>query len=135
MDSQRRYEQLLGADRLTLTSAFEEAGWRTVFDVPANTRDWPEGEEFYGFDQLYDSRNVGYQGPEFGYAPMPDQYTLAEFRRDELRRRRRPGDGRDRPGLQPPPVGAVAAAGRRGTRSATARSSTAQPTQPDVVRT
>ncbi|HEY0950707.1 CDP-alcohol phosphatidyltransferase family protein [Nocardioides sp.] len=84
VDSQRRYDQLLDADRLTLTSAFAGAGWRTVFDVPANTRDWPEGAGFYGFDQLYDSRDVGYRGPEFGYAPMPDQYTLAAFRRLEL---------------------------------------------------
>ncbi len=90
VDSQRRYEQLLGADRLTLTSAFEKAGWRTVFDVPANTKDWPEGEKFYGFDQIYDSRNVGYEGPQFGYAPMPDQFNLAAFQRLEL-------DPRDRP--------------------------------------
>jgi hypothetical protein len=84
VDSQRRYGQLLDADRLTLTDAFGRAGWRTVFDVPANTMDWPEGESFYGFDQLYDSRNVGYRGPKFGYASMPDQYTLAELRRREL---------------------------------------------------
>ena len=84
VDSQRRYDQLLDADRLTLTSAFGSAGWRTVFDVPADTRDWPEGEAFYGFDGLYDSRNVGYAGPEFGYAPMPDQYTLDTFQRREL---------------------------------------------------
>lgn len=91
VDSQQRYDQLVGADRLTLTSAFEGAGWRTVFDVPANTRDWPEGAAFYGFDQLYDSRNVGYRGPEFGYATMPDQYTLATFRRLELQQpHRRP---------------------------------------------
>lgn len=84
VDSQQRYDQLLGADRLTLTSAFEKAGWRTVFDVPANTRDWPEGEDYYGFDQLYDSRNVGYEGPRFGYAPMPDQFTLKTFQSLEL---------------------------------------------------
>ena len=84
VDSQGRYDQLMDADRLTLTSAFEGAGWRTVFDVPANTRDWPEGAAFYGFDQLYDSRNVGYAGPEFGYAPVPDQYTLAELEAREL---------------------------------------------------
>jgi phosphatidylglycerophosphate synthase len=84
VDSQRRYEQLLGADRLTLTSAFQKAGWRTVFDVPANTRDWPEGADFYGFDRLYDSRDVGYRGPQFGYAPMPDQFTLSAFQRLEL---------------------------------------------------
>jgi phosphatidylglycerophosphate synthase len=84
VDSQRRYRQLLGADRMTLTSLFGEAGWRTVFDVPANTEDWPEGEEFYGFDRYYDSRNVDYDGPEFGYAPIPDQYTLLDFWRREL---------------------------------------------------
>ncbi|WP_246159445.1 CDP-alcohol phosphatidyltransferase family protein [Nocardioides antri] len=84
VDSERRYGQLLDSDRLTLTSAFERAGWRTVFDVPANTEDWPEGAAFYGFDTIYDSRNVGYAGPEFGYAPVPDQYTLEHFRREEL---------------------------------------------------
>jgi phosphatidylglycerophosphate synthase len=84
VDSQRRYDQLLGADRLTLTEAFGRAGWRTVFDDPAITRDWPEGKSFYHFDQSYDSRDVGYRGPPFSYAPMPDQFTLAAFRRLEL---------------------------------------------------
>jgi len=84
VDSEQRYGQLLDSDRMSLTDAFGSAGWRTVFSVPANTRDWPEGEAYYGFDQLYDSRNVGYAGPEFGYASMPDQYTLEHFRRTEL---------------------------------------------------
>ena len=84
VDSQRRYRQLIGADRLTLTSLFGQAGWRTVFDVPANTEDWPEGRDFYDFEEYYDSRNVDYKGPKFGYAPMPDQYTLEDFRRREL---------------------------------------------------
>lgn len=84
VDSQRRYRQLLGRQRTTLTSLFGEAGWRTVFDVPADTRDWPEGQEFYRFQQYYDSRNVGYAGPKFGYAPVPDQYTLLDFKRREL---------------------------------------------------
>ena len=84
VDSERRYRQLLGADRMTLTSLFGQAGWRTVFDVPANTEDWPEGQDFYDFEGYYDSRNVDYEGPKFGYAPMPDQYTLEDFRRREL---------------------------------------------------
>ena len=84
VDSEQRYGQLLDSDRLSLTDAFGRAGWRTTFTVPANTRDWPEGAAYYGFDQLYDSRNVGYEGPEFGYASMPDQYTLDHFRRTEL---------------------------------------------------
>ncbi|MBO9524079.1 MAG: CDP-alcohol phosphatidyltransferase family protein [Nocardioidaceae bacterium] len=84
VNSQRRYRQLLGADRMTLTSLFRAAGWHTVFDVPADTHDWPEGQRFYDFDQYYDSRNVGYAGPKFGYAQMPDQYTLEHFRREQL---------------------------------------------------
>ncbi|WP_395692483.1 CDP-alcohol phosphatidyltransferase family protein [Nocardioides sp.] len=86
VDSQRRYDQLLDSDRLTLTSAFSRAGWRTVFDVPADTRDWPEGAAFYGFDRIYDSRDVGYAGPQFGYALVPDQYTWSAFSRLELDR-------------------------------------------------
>jgi hypothetical protein len=86
VDSQQRYNQLLTQRRLTLTRAFGQAGWRTVFDVPANTHPWAEGQRFYGFDRLYDSRNVGYRGPAFGYAPVPDQYTLAAFERAELAR-------------------------------------------------
>jgi hypothetical protein len=84
VDSERRYRQLLGAERMTLTSLFGEAGWRTVFDVPADTEDWSDGKDFYKFQQYYDSRNVGYAGPKFGYASMPDQYTLDDFRRREL---------------------------------------------------
>ena len=83
VDSQQRYDVLVTSPRLTLTHLFGRAGWRTVVDSPANTRDWPDGA-FYDADQLYDSRNVGYEGPRFGYPPMPDQYTLDAFHRLEL---------------------------------------------------
>ena len=55
--------------------------------MPANDRDWPQGG-FYGFDHVYDSRNVGYRGPRFGYPTMPDQFTLEAFQRLELAPRR-----------------------------------------------
>jgi phosphatidylglycerophosphate synthase len=91
VDSQQRYNQLVTRDnRLTLSDAFKNAGWRTVFDVPANTTDWSEGSKFYHFDKLYDSRNVGYRGPKFSYAPMPDQYVLSAFQRMELSKADRP---------------------------------------------
>ena len=83
VDSQQRYDALVTSPRLTLSRVFGQAGWRTVADVPANTRDWPHGE-FYGYDQVYDSRNVGYEGPRFGYPTMPDQFTLDAFHRLEL---------------------------------------------------
>ena len=51
--------------------------------MPANTHDWPQGG-FYHYDQIYDSRDVGYRGPPFGYPTMPDQYTLDAFHRLEL---------------------------------------------------
>jgi phosphatidylglycerophosphate synthase len=84
VDSQRRYDQLVKSDRLTLTRAFRRAGWRTVGDVPANNRTWPEGRSFYGYDTLYDRRDVGYRGPHYGYAPMPDQYVFLALQRLEL---------------------------------------------------
>src|SRR5699024_5719287 len=43
VDTQQRYDQLLTSDRATLTGVFSRAGWRTVSDVPADTKDWPQG--------------------------------------------------------------------------------------------
>jgi hypothetical protein len=42
---------------------------------------WPEAS-FYKYDNVYDSRNLGYQGPKFGWSRMPDQYTLSAFQRN-----------------------------------------------------
>ena len=88
VDGQRRYDQLVQADRVTLTRAFKRAGWRAVGVMPANRRAWPEGAAFYGYDQIYDRRNLGYRGPDFGLPPMPDQYTFLALQRRELGRRR-----------------------------------------------
>lgn len=89
VDSQPRYDALVTSQRLTLSRLFARAGWRTVAYVPANDRDWPQGS-FYGFDQLYDSRTMGYRGPRFGYPTMPDQYTLDAVHRLDLAPRPRP---------------------------------------------
>jgi phosphatidylglycerophosphate synthase len=89
--TQRRYDQLVESDRFTLSGAFKRAGWRTVGDLPSNDRAWPEGSSFYNYDKVYDSRNVGYQGPRFSYASMPDQYVFAALERLELAKpQRRP---------------------------------------------
>jgi hypothetical protein len=84
VDSQQRYDQLLLSDRFTLPAAFDRAGWRTVVDVPSNRDPWAEGREFYRFDADYDRHDVGYEGPKFSFAAIPDQYTLAAFERLEL---------------------------------------------------
>jgi phosphatidylglycerophosphate synthase len=89
VDGQRRYNQLVKAERLTLTRAFKRAGWRAVGVMPANHRAWPEGHSFYHYDAIYDRRNLGYRGPDFGLPPMPDQYTFMALQRRELAKRQR----------------------------------------------
>ena len=84
IDDQKRYDDLVAGDRFTLSDAFGRAGWRTVADIPSNREDWPQGKSFYHYDKIYDARNVGYKGPDFSYASMPDQYVLSAFQRLEL---------------------------------------------------
>jgi len=84
VNSTQRYAQLVGSSRFTLSDAFDKAGWHTVSDDPSDDITWPPGTSFYHYDQLYDRRNVGYHGPTFSYASMPDQYVLAAFQRNEL---------------------------------------------------
>ena len=76
IDKQSRYRNLTSSSRLTLTSLFKKADFNTVSVMPGATRAWPEGN-FYGYDKVYDSRNTGYVGPNFSWAPQPDQYTMS----------------------------------------------------------
>jgi hypothetical protein len=83
-DGQGRYDKLVTSGRFTLSKAFKRAGWRTVDVAPAQSRNWPEGFLLYGYDKVYDRRNLGYRGPGFSYAPMPDQFVLSAFQKNEL---------------------------------------------------
>ena len=79
IDNEQRYRSLVSGDRLTLTSAFRKsAAWQTVGVEPGVTFAWPEGQ-FYGYDRVYDSHTLGYHGPSFSWATMPDQFTLKSF--------------------------------------------------------
>ena len=84
VDSTQRYAQLVASSRFTLSDAFRKAGWHTVADDPTDGPTWLPGTRFYHYDRLYNRSNVGYRGPKFSYSPMPDQYTLAAFQRNEL---------------------------------------------------
>ena len=79
VDAQAVYDLVVRTDRLTLSAAFGRAGWRTVSDVPSNRQPWDVGSSFYRYDTMLDATNVGYRGPSFGYAQIPDQYTLKHF--------------------------------------------------------
>ena len=82
--TQQAYDQLVASDRLSLARAFGEAGWRTVSDVPSDTEAWRTGSSFYRYDSLVGATDVGYRGPGFGYARIPDQFTLKHFADTEL---------------------------------------------------
>ncbi len=82
VDDQQRREALAHSDRLTLSGAFQRAGWRTVAVMPGTNGAWPEGAVF-DFDRVYSSEDLGYRGQRFTFSTIPDQYTLASFQRLE----------------------------------------------------
>ena len=82
IDNQQRYKTLVSSNRMTLGKAFQKADWDTVGVMPGIIRKWPEGE-YFGYDRVYGKEALGYRGPRFGFAPMPDQYTLARFQKEE----------------------------------------------------
>lgn len=84
IDSQQKYDQVTAGTRFTLSDAFRKAGWRTLSDVPSDTKPWPVGRSFYHFETELNATDVGYRGPNFGYARIPDQYTWAYFQQHEL---------------------------------------------------
>jgi hypothetical protein len=88
VNSQPRYDQLLASTHGTLVRDFGRAGWRTAAFLPGNRLDWPEGA-FYGYDQIYGTGTLGYEGPRFGWSLIPDQYVLSVARAKELAPSRR----------------------------------------------
>jgi hypothetical protein len=81
--NQQRYRSVVSSDRLTITRAFRRTGdYRMVGIMPGVTRSWPEGK-FYGMDHVYDSHELGYEGPKFSWSPVPDQFSLKAFERLE----------------------------------------------------
>ncbi|HVL60252.1 MAG TPA: CDP-alcohol phosphatidyltransferase, partial [Microbacterium sp.] len=84
VDRQALYNKVIRSDRLTLSDAFGAAGWRTVSVIPSNTEPWSFGSSFYHWETMLDANNVGYRGPRFGYARIPDQYTWKHFADHEL---------------------------------------------------
>ncbi|MGW0821703.1 sulfatase [Streptomyces sp. NPDC002845] len=83
IDNTQRYRTVTAGERLTLPGAFKRTGaWRTAGLMPGVQKNWPEGD-FYGLDQVYDARDLGYKGPKFSWSTMPDQYALEAFHQRE----------------------------------------------------
>ena len=88
LENQLRYELLLASGRETLIDDFRRAGWRTATLMPAITSAWPEAVTL-GWDDVYTSQNIPYEGPPFYWVTMPDQFTWA-FLAEVLRSATRP---------------------------------------------
>ena len=69
------YRLLLSSKRRTLTSYFAAAGYRSLNIMPGIKKPWPEGA-YWGFDRLITAKDLAYDGPEFGWFDVPDQWTL-----------------------------------------------------------
>jgi hypothetical protein len=70
------YMLLLTQERATWPKLFKEAGYRTAAVMPGLKNVWLEGA-FYGFDAIHDELGLDYQGPDFGWWRIPDQFSLA----------------------------------------------------------
>jgi hypothetical protein len=69
---------LMSQQRDTLVTTFARQGYRTVALMPGLTKRWPEGA-FYRFDHVYDTAQLAYAGPRFGWWTVPDQFALARL--------------------------------------------------------
>jgi len=70
------YMLLMTQERDTWPKRFKAAGYRTMAVMPGMRNSWPEGG-FYGFDAIHDESALEYQGPDFGWWRIPDQFSLA----------------------------------------------------------
>jgi sulfatase-like protein len=80
---QFQLELLRAAQPTTLAQAFTAAGYRTVLVQPGTRRESPL-RDFHHFADHYYASDFGYQGPEFGWSSMPDQFAVDWIRRREL---------------------------------------------------
>jgi hypothetical protein len=81
---------LMSQQRDTLVTTFARQGYRTLALMPGLTKRWPEGD-FYHFDHIYDTAQLSYAGPRFGWWTVPDQFALARL---DLLEQQRPRDPR-----------------------------------------
>jgi len=69
------YRLLLSSQRRTLPAYFAAAGYHSLDIMPGIKKPWPEGA-YWGFDRLITAKDLAYDGPEFGWFDVPDQWTL-----------------------------------------------------------
>lgn len=82
VDNDLEQASLLRSSLEPMAALFRKNGYRTVSVMPGIRLAFPQGSAF-GYEQVYYAWHFGYQGPPFGWAPMPDQFVLDWVRRRE----------------------------------------------------
>ena len=80
---QYQYELLRAARPRSIAQVFAAAGYRTVLAQPGTVRESDQPDLLH-FERHYFARDLGYAGPRFGWATMPDQFVLDAVHRREL---------------------------------------------------
>ncbi|MGW8195688.1 MAG: sulfatase-like hydrolase/transferase [Desulforhopalus sp.] len=89
VENNLEYTALLRSSLPPLASYFRKSGYRTVSVMPGTRFVYPEGT-YYGYEYAYYAKDFNYQGPTFGWAPMPDQFVLDYVHRHEFTDRKQP---------------------------------------------
>ncbi|MEL7304485.1 MAG: sulfatase-like hydrolase/transferase [Myxococcota bacterium] len=70
-----RYERLLSSQLTPIAERFARAGYATTTVAPGITMPWPEGD-YFGYHRKLYFDDIGYPGPRFGWATVPDQWLF-----------------------------------------------------------
>lgn len=74
---------LLRSSLEPMAAIFRKNGYRTVGVMPGTRFAFPQGA-YFDYHQNYYAWHFNYQGPPYGWAPMPDQFVLDWIRRREF---------------------------------------------------
>ncbi|MEM7720947.1 MAG: sulfatase-like hydrolase/transferase [Pseudomonadota bacterium] len=80
VDNQVSYGAVLSSGRQTLYHHAANAGFRTATVMPQITLDWPESARM-GFETVLVAEDLGYEGLNFNWVTMPDQFSLTALDR------------------------------------------------------
>lgn len=78
LENSQRHDLLLTTGRPTLIDVFQHSGYEVFGLYHSVFWDWAE-RVYYGYDQYLSGPDLDYQGPDFGYWKIPDQYAIAKY--------------------------------------------------------
>lgn len=81
---QMRYEALLRSGVVPLAEHFNRAGYYTATIAPGIVEPFPEGR-WFAYRESFFFEQLGYEGPRFGWASVPDQWLFARMQERLLR--------------------------------------------------